>query len=109
MFLTQKKNPSKYKINDYNSLNEDLKNKNEDSNINNTDKSIIVNTKNNKKEISKNNYIIKPTRISHINKESIVTITNEEIINQSKEIKNVCGSKNNSQKEKLRKKKRKRK
>ena len=100
LLLTQKKNPSKYRINDYNSLNEDLKNQNEESNINITDKSIIVNTKNNKKEISKNNYIIKPTRISHINKESIVTITNEEIINQSKEIKNIYNSKNNSQKKK---------
>ena len=102
LFLSQKKIPLKFNINDYKSLKEDLKNKNEESNINITDKSIIVNTKNKKKEIDKNNYIIKPTRISHINKESIATINNEEINNQSKDmkIKNIYNSKNSSEKKK---------
>ena len=41
-----------------------------------------------------NNYIIKPTRISHINKESEATLTNDIIDNQSKEIKNIFDSRN---------------
>ena len=100
LFFSHKKMPVKFQVNNYNNLKEDIKNKNEESNLNITDKSIIVNTKNKKNEINKENYIIRPTRISHINKECELTLTNEGINNQSKEIKNIYNSKNSSEKKK---------
>ena len=97
LFLSpQKKSEINNEDKRFNNINEDKKSKNEESNNNNiSDKSIIVNTKIKKNDMNKsnNNYIIKPTRISHINKESEATITND-IIDKSKEIKNIFDSRN---------------
>ena len=91
-----------YENKEYNNLNESKDNNNKDNNNNIHDKSIIVNTKYKKEDININDYIIKPTRISHINKENETTINNNEIINESKERKiNLdSGNKNNNERRK---------
>ena len=95
LFLIPKQN-SKTNFDNGRYLNDNINNKNDESNIYIRDKSIIVNTKYKKEDITKNNYIIKPIKISHIHRVIDSTIINDGIINQSKEINNNCDSKNKS-------------
>ena len=93
-----------YENKDNNFFNESIDNINEDIKSNILDKSIIVNTKYKKEDININDYIIKPTRISHINKLNESSLTNDIIINQSKDGKlnsdSKIKNKNNTEKKK---------
>ena len=92
LFLSPKINKDKNK---YYFFNDDLNSKNEEINNNLTEKSIVVNTRYMQNENNKKNHIIKPMKISHINKEVESTITNE---NQSKDSKNKTNKSNKSNK-----------
>ena len=94
LFLSPKINKDKNK---FYFFNDDLNGKNEEINNKNnlTEKSIVVNTRYKQNENNKKTYIIKPMKISHINKEIESTLTNE---NQSKDSKNKTNKSNKSNK-----------
>ena len=100
--------PKNVKINfenNYSACEENNKNKMEETNSIINDKSIVVNTKIKKIEntdFNKNNYIIRPTRISHINKEEEITMINKDElnINQLNETNSRNRNKTNSEKKK---------
>ena len=83
-----KMNDNNYYINEKNNSN-----KMEESNYVG-EKSIIVNTRYKNNDTNRNNYIIKAMKISHINKDTDITLTNE--CNQSKDTKIILDSKNKS-------------
>ena len=94
LFLSPKINKDKNK---FYFFNDDLNGKNEEINNKNilTEKSIVVNTRYKQNENNKKTYIIKPMKISHINKEIESTLTNE---NQSRDSKNKTNKSNKSNK-----------
>ena len=102
-FNTKDLLPINFEDTKYNILNEFTNLKSEETNNYVGDKSIVVNTKYKKSDTNKNNFIIKPTKISHINREE-ETITNDGRLNLSKDIKinkdSRNRSKNNSEKRK---------
>ena len=103
LFYTKDFLPINFEDNKHNIFNEFTNLKSEETNNYINNKSIIVNTKYKKSDINKNNFIIKPTKISHINREE-ETITNDGRLNLSKDIKINKDSrnsyKNNSEKRK---------